>query len=426
MRRELGRGAFGRVLLAEAKIYNKLYALKIISKQSIRTNADKTQAKAERDILHAMSYSNPHPFTSGLKFAFQSENNLYLGMDFLPGGNLRELIKRHKVLPEKWVQFYSSELVLALAHLHSINVLYRDIKPHNVMIDGKGHVIIIDFGLSKWDRENYKNKDRAMSLVGTPDYSAPEVLRTGVYQIEKKRQSSDYNAKTGYKNKRSKEPDDENYGYGKAADWWSLGIMIYEMLSGTPAFRGADLRQTYQKVLFSELEFKPIDLFSDSAKALLIGLLDRIPETRLGSGKNSPQDIKSAQFFKGVDWNRVFSRADDGPWIPEPVVFRRKSNQETTNEMKNNQNELNDGGNVAQNDVQPNRNESIDITEPMNTGSVSNVTMQMRESIFSSSMTTTGNKLQGWSFFDEQALANAIEKNNDEHEKEVKIQRLLL
>ena len=297
MRRELGRGAFGRVLLAEAKIDNKLYALKIISKQSIRTNADKTQAKAERDILHAMSYSNPHPFTSGLKFAFQSENNLYLGMDFLPGGNLRELIKRHKVLPEKWVQFYSSELVLALAHLHSINVLYRDIKPHNVMIDGRGHVIIIDFGLSKWDRENYKNKDRAMSLVGTPDYSAPEVLRTGVYQIEKKRQSSDYNAKTGYRNKRSKEPDDENYGYGKAADWWSLGIMIYEMLSGTPAFRGADLRQTYQKVLFSELEFKPVDLFSDSAKALLIGLLDRIPETRLGSGKNSPQDIKSCLLY---------------------------------------------------------------------------------------------------------------------------------
>ena len=181
MRRELGRGAFGRVLLAEAKIDNKLYALKIISKKTIRNNADRTQAKAERDILHAMSYSNPHPFTLGLKFAFQSANNLYLGMDFLPGGNLRELIRRHKVLPESWVRLYSAELVLALAHLHSINVLYRDIKPHNVMIDARGHVIIIDFGLSKWDKENYKNKDRAMSLVGTPDYSAPEVLKTGQY-----------------------------------------------------------------------------------------------------------------------------------------------------------------------------------------------------------------------------------------------------
>lgn len=420
MRRELGRGAFGRVLLAEAKIDNKLYALKIISKKTIRTNADKTQAKAERDILHAMSYSNPHPFTSGLKFAFQSENNLYLGMDFLPGGNLRELIRRHHVLPEKWVQLYSAELVLALAHLHSINVLYRDIKPHNVMIDGRGHVTIIDFGLSKWDRENYKNKDRATSLVGTPDYSAPEVLKTGVYQIEKKRQSTEYNNKTGYKNKNKRSTENiDGYGYGKAADWWSLGIMIYEMLSGTPAFRGADLRQTYQKVLFSELEFKPKELFSEPAKALLVGLLDRNPETRLGGGKKSPQDVKDAEFFKDVDWKRVLSREDDGPWIPEPVVFSKKSSHETS-ETAADQNELKDG-NVAQDNVQPNgQQHNIDMNEQAHASSESNATLQMRESIFSSSINNNPeNKLQGWSFFDEQALANAIEKNN-EHENKIK------
>lgn len=98
-RRELGRGAFGRVLLAEAKVDGKLYALKIISKKNMRSS-DKRQAKAERDILHAMSHIAPHPFTAGLKFAFQSENNLYLGMDYFPGGNLRELIKAHGCLPE--------------------------------------------------------------------------------------------------------------------------------------------------------------------------------------------------------------------------------------------------------------------------------------------------------------------------------------
>ena len=181
-RRELGKGAFGRVLLAEAKLDGKLYALKIISKKNMRSS-DKRQAKAERDILHAMG-SNPHPFITSLKFAFQSENNLYLGMDFIPGGNLRELIRANSFLPEAWVQFYSAELVIAIAHLHSINVLYRDIKPHNVMIDGKGHITLIDFGLSKQDQTN----DKAMTLVGTPDYSAPEVLKTGVHQIEKQKQ----------------------------------------------------------------------------------------------------------------------------------------------------------------------------------------------------------------------------------------------
>ena len=147
-RKELGRGAFGRVLLAEAKVDGSLYALKIISKKNMRSS-DKRQAKAERDILHAMGHTSPHPFTTGLKFAFQSENNLYLGMNFIAGGSLRELIKKHTYLPEAWVRFYSCELVLAISHLHSMHVLYRDIKPHNVMVDAQGHIQIIDFGLSK-------------------------------------------------------------------------------------------------------------------------------------------------------------------------------------------------------------------------------------------------------------------------------------
>lgn len=147
-RRELGKGAFGRVLLAESKIDGQLYAMKIISKANMRSS-DKRQAKAERDILHAMSHQSPHPFTTGLKFAFQSVNNLYIGMEYLPGGNLRQLIQKFGSLPEEWVRFYSAELVLAISHLHALHVLYRDIKPHNVMIDAKGHLILIDYGLSK-------------------------------------------------------------------------------------------------------------------------------------------------------------------------------------------------------------------------------------------------------------------------------------
>lgn len=338
-RRELGKGAFGRVLLAEAKLDGKLYALKIISKKNMRSS-DKRQAKAERDILHAMG-SNPHPFITSLKFAFQSENNLYLGMDFIPGGNLRELIRANSFLPEAWVKFYSAELVIAIAHLHSINVLYRDIKPHNVMIDSRGHITLIDFGLSKQDQTN----DKAMTLVGTPDYSAPEVLKTGVHQIEKQKQrelEKNSSSKKLFKNNNTAATvtaieDPPNIGYGKAADWWSLGVMIFEMLCGVPAFRGNDLRQTYQKVLFAEVDFTPYpDRFSTASKELLTGLLQKDPKVRLGNtggtsnystsrSAEPPSDIIASHFFKDINWSNIYNKENDGPFIPRSVVFRSTS-----------------------------------------------------------------------------------------------------
>lgn len=376
-RRELGRGAFGRVLLAESKADGSLYALKIISKKNMR-QSDRRQAKTERDILHAMSQTSPHPFTTGLKFAFQSENNLYLGMHYIPGGTLRELIKREGHLDIGWVTQYTSELVLAISHMHSLRMLYRDIKPHNVMIDAEGHINIIDFGLSKQEVMSPKG---AMSLVGTPDYSAPEVLKTGVHQIESskarrkeqrrmerecekereraKQRISVWGHREGKKaapaidgnkkmdTKKAESDAAANVGYGMAADWWSLGVMIFEMISGTPTFRGADLRQTYQKVLFAPVDFVPEDRFPDGnpriqkAKSLISALLVRDPAMRLGSQGNPPKDIMSHKFFADVNWGDVYDRKSPGPWIPEAVSSsKRASRRDGKSERKERRNTL--------------------------------------------------------------------------------------
>jgi serine/threonine protein kinase len=251
-------------------------------------------------------------------------------MDYIPGGNLRELIKKFKYLPEDWVRFYAAELILAISHLHSLNVLYRDIKPHNVMIDSRGHLILIDFGLSKQEISHPRG---ALSLVGTPDYSAPEVLQTGVQQIEAHNRAK----AQGKKKKHSKPKPIEDpamssthFGYGKAADWWSLGIMIYEMLAGKPTFRGVDLRETYQRILYAKLEFSPEDRFSNSAKDLLNGLINRDPTQRLGAWDNPPRDIMDSPFFDGIEWDGIYERRQDGPLVPELPVFLQSRKSSVT------------------------------------------------------------------------------------------------
>lgn len=177
-----------------------------------------------------------------------------------------------------------------------------------------------------------------MSLVGTPDYSAPEVLKTGVYQLEASKKARLLAANqvpmqvpgnTVTTARIDKGKSKHGIGYGKAADWWSLGVMIYEMLTGTPAFRGNDLRQTYQKVLFAELEFVPSDKFSSSIRILLTGLLQRDPGLRLGADSNPPLDIMNAQFFEGVNWDRVYDRAIPAPIVPTLTYSRRESGKAT-------------------------------------------------------------------------------------------------
>lgn len=349
-------------------------------------------------------------------------------MTFIPGGTLRELIKRQSALPEPWVRFYSSELVLAISHLHSHHVLYRDIKPHNVMLDAKGHIQIIDFGLSKQEIDHPRG---AMSLVGTPDYSAPEVLKTGVHQLEASKRARDgrvgrgtgggevdtaAQGEDGYQHKakiataKSAAQGSKSHpviGYGRAADWWSLGVMIYEMLSGTPAFRGADLRQTYQRVLFADLEFRPEEAFSPAARSLLMGLLQRDPFLRLGSTSNPPKDIMNHNFFAGVDWEAVYAKSIKPPVLPTPS-FKRKTAKAEVCVAGPEHNEPSPALEVTESASQRSQ-QHIKSNKPsssaVSTHSENEELLHVRDSIFTTG--PAGHRLEDWSFVDENVLAAA-------------------
>jgi serine/threonine protein kinase len=183
------------------------------------------------------------------------------------------------------VRFFAAELVCALSHLHGINIVYRDLKPENVLLDGDGHVHITDFGLSKDDVMDPRG---ATTFCGTPEYLAPEMLI----------------------NRKSRE------GYGKAVDWWSLGTLIYEMLTGWPPFYDKNLKKMCEQILRSELQFPTNCTASPEARDLIRALLQRNPAHRLGSTATGVADIKAHPFFRGADWAQIESRAIVPPFVP--------------------------------------------------------------------------------------------------------------
>ena len=183
------------------------------------------------------------------------------------------------------VRFFAAELVSALSHLHAINIIYRDLKPENVLLDGDGHVHITDFGLSKDDVMDPRG---ATTFCGTPEYLAPEMLI----------------------NRKSRE------GYGKAVDWWSLGTLIYEMLTGWPPFYDKNLRKMCEQILRSDLLFPATCTASPEARDLIRALLQRDPAHRLGSTANGAADIKAHPFFRGADWGEIEACRVVPPFVP--------------------------------------------------------------------------------------------------------------
>lgn len=263
----IGKGSFGKVLLVSKKDTGQPYAMKVLKKEALVKRNQVQHTKAERRILRTCN----SPFIVRMHFAFQSAEKLYLVLDYLPGGELFFHLKQERRFEEERVRLYAAELVLALQHLHDKDIVYRDLKPENVLLDEEGHVCLTDFGLSK---EAVATGGRTKTFCGTPEYIAPEIL--------------------------------QGLGHGKPVDWWSLGTLVYEMLVGLPPFYSTDVKTMYEKILRSELTF-PAYVSAD-ARAILSALLQRAPEERLGAGAADSGELMAHRWFSPLDWERVRRR----------------------------------------------------------------------------------------------------------------------
>ena len=274
----LGRGSFGEVLLVRLKANKKLYAMKILDKNMLKQRKQQIHTKTERDLMVKINC----PFIVNIKSAFQDEFKLYIVSEFLQGGDLFFHLheKKNTVFPEEKAKFYVMELVIALDFLHKNNMVYRDLKPENILLDSQGHIKLTDFGLSKiFENEN----DKAFTVCGTPQYLAPEIL------LKK--------------------------GYDKSVDWWSLGCVLYEMLYCRLPFKFKKGEKISLSIYKEEIPFDK--KISEDAKDFISNLLIFEPKSRLGYGTNGAENIKNHKFFKGINWNDVWDKKLEPPFVPK-------------------------------------------------------------------------------------------------------------
>ncbi|XP_048468975.1 ribosomal protein S6 kinase 2 alpha-like isoform X2 [Rhincodon typus] len=273
----LGQGSFGKVFLVrkiKAPDLGQLYAMKVLKKATLKVR-DRVRTKLERDILVDVN----HPFIVKLHYAFQTEGKLYLILDFLRGGDLFTRLSKEVMFTEEDVKIYLAELALALDHLHGFGIIYRDLKPENILLDEEGHIKLTDFGLSK---EAVDHEKKAYSFCGTVEYMAPEVV-----------------------NRR---------GHTHSADWWSYGVLMFEMLTGSLPFQGKDRKETMTLILKAKLGMP--QFLSPEAQSLLRALFKRNPANRLGAGVDGVEEIKRQPFFTNIDWNKLYRRELKPPFKP--------------------------------------------------------------------------------------------------------------
>ncbi|KAI9852346.1 MAG: Serine/threonine kinase [Thelocarpon superellum] len=283
----LGKGNFGKVMLAETKSTKQLYAIKVLKKEFIIENDEVESTRSEKRVF-LIANKERHPFLLNLHACFQTETRVYFVMEYISGGDLMLHIQRGQ-FGTKRAQFYAAEVCLALKYFHENGVIYRDLKLDNILLTLDGHIKIADYGLCK---EEMWYGCTTSTFCGTPEFMAPEIL------LDKK--------------------------YGRAVDWWAFGVLIYQMLLQQSPFRGEDEDEIYDAILADEPLY-PIHMPRDSV-SILQKLLTREPELRLGSGPTDAQEIMSHAFFRNINWEDVYHKR-----IPAPFQPQIKSATDTSN-----------------------------------------------------------------------------------------------
>ncbi|KAI8578014.1 hypothetical protein K450DRAFT_249499 [Umbelopsis ramanniana AG] len=278
----LGKGCMGKVILVREHRTSRLFALKAISKQFVVMHREVEHAKSEREILARIGQIS-HPFLIRLHHSFQDASQLFLVFDYHVGGDMAtQLAKCYKFSPGR-CRLYTAEILLGIQELHRLGILYRDLKPENILLGADGHIILTDFGLSKqFLPQTNVGDQRTTTFCGTAEYLAPEILRGDEYSF--------------------------------AVDFWSLGTLLYEMITGIPPFWAENHADMYNRVLDDNLEFPPN--FDTVTADFITGLLHRVPQDRLGAGPYGPQEIRSHPYFAGMDWSDVYRKRIKPEYIP--------------------------------------------------------------------------------------------------------------
>ncbi|XP_051912526.1 serine/threonine-protein kinase Sgk1-like [Hippocampus zosterae] len=268
----IGKGAYAKVVLAKHKATKQVCALKIIKKKKLLKGTKENLALLEKDILTRVK----HPFMLRLLYCFQTEEKLFFVLEFCPGGELFNLISRLQTLSEEHAKFYAAQMLLALHHMHTHQVVYRDLKPENVLIAHDGYVKIADFGLCK---RNFLTEE-VFSVSGTPEYLAPENL--------------------------------ERRPCSEAIDWWALGSIIYEMLVGEPPFMAPNREEIFSKIKKEEVRLPPT--LSLECQDLLRRLLAKKPGARLGA--KGVEEITGHPWFSKINWDKLLAKEYRAPYVP--------------------------------------------------------------------------------------------------------------